>query len=256
MMKSCMYEGQVRHRRFTPVTNEFQYRLFLMFLDLEELPTLFERYWFWSYEKANLASFYRKHHFGDPHQPLADAVRDVVEQKSGRRPPGPIRMLTHLQYFGHCFNPVCFYYCYDDADREVETIVAEVHNTPWHETHPYVLDLTLNEHPDPEWRRFRFAKVFHVSPFMDMEIDYDWKFKMPGDELNVHMNNFKQGQKIFDATLRLQRREISHASLARVLFQYPAMTIRVVTLIHWQALRLWRKGAPFYVHPKKRQATI
>ena len=198
-MNSCIYEGQVRHRRFAPVTNAFQYRLFLMYLDLDELPTLFDRYWLWSNEKTNIATFRRRHHLGDPQIPLVTEVRSLVEQKTGQRPAGPIRMLTHLQYFGHCFNPVCFYYCYDADDQDVDTIVAEVHNTPWHETHPYVLDRTLNEHPDPEWRRFRFTKDFHVSPFMQMDIDYDWKFRVPGNALNVHMNNFRQGKKIFDA---------------------------------------------------------
>ena len=149
----------------------------------------------WSNEKQNVAVFRRKHHLGDPQIPLAAAIRSLVEQKTGQRPTGPIRMLTHLQYFGHCFNPVCLYYCYDETGQYVDTIVAEVHNTPWHETHPYVLDRTLNEHPDPEWRRFRFAKDFHVSPFMDMDIHYDWKFRVPGEVLNVHMNNFQQGKK-------------------------------------------------------------
>lgn len=134
-MHSCIYAGHVRHRRFSPVENVFRYRLFLLYLDLEELPTLFDQYRFWSYQQANIASFYRKHHLGNPKIPLDATIRAVVAQQTGTRPTGPIRMLTHLQYFGYCFNPVCFYYCYDQADQKLETIVAEVHNTPWGETH-------------------------------------------------------------------------------------------------------------------------
>lgn len=133
---SCIYEGQVRHRRFSLVENVFRYRLFLLYLDLAELPTLFDPSRFWSYEQANIASFYRKHHLGSPDISLDTTVRDLVAQQTGTLPAGPIRMLTHLQYFGYCFNPVCFYYCYDAADQELETIVAEVHNRPWGETHP------------------------------------------------------------------------------------------------------------------------
>jgi DUF1365 family protein len=255
MKHSCIYEGHVRHRRFSPVENTFRYRLFLLYLDLAELPTLFEPYRFWSYENANLASFYRKQHLGNPDIPLDATVRDLVAQQTGTRPTGPIRVLTHLQYVGYCFNPVCFYYCYDQADQELETIVAEVHNTPWGETYPYVLSQELNEHPDPEWRRYQFAKDFHVSPFIDMDIWYDWKFRVPGRSLNVHLNDFEKGQKIFDATLTLQRREISRRALNRVLLTYPLMTLKVIAMIHWQALRLWWKGATFYTHPGKRESS-
>ncbi len=144
-MNSCIYEGYVRHRRFRPVQNAFQYRLFLMFLDLAELPTIFEDRLLWSGDQVNLAYFRRKDHLGDSKVPLEQAVRDLVEERVGRRTTGPIRLLTHLRYFGYCFNPVSLYYCYDQADQHVETIVAEIHNTPWGEEYCYVLGEDLNE---------------------------------------------------------------------------------------------------------------
>jgi DUF1365 family protein len=251
---SAIYEGSVRHRRFTPVKNEFRYRLFMMFLDLDELPTLFRKIPFWSAGRPNLAWFDRADHLGDPKVPLKTAVRNLVEEKTERTSAGPIRMLTHLRYFGHCFNPVSFYYCFDTSGRQVETIVAEVHNTPWLEEHPYVLSATENEHPMEGWRRHRFAKVFHVSPFMDMDLDYDWRFRLPGEHLGAHFILQRSGVRLFDASLQLQRREISRAALNRVLLHYPFMTLKVVALIHWQALRLWNKGAPFYTHPAKKAA--
>jgi hypothetical protein len=251
-VKSCIYEGKVRHRRFSPVENAFQYRLFLVYLDLSELNTVFKGRWLWSTDRVNLAYLRRKDHLGDPRVPLDRAVRDLVEQRTGSRPSGPIRILTHLRYFGFCFNPVCFYYCYDPEDRRVETIVGEVHNTPWLEEHCYVLGEAMNEHPTPGWKRYQFQKVFHVSPFMEMEIRYDWRFREPGQGLSVHINNMTNGNKRFDATLTLKRTEMNGRSLVRVLLAYPFMTFKVVLMIYWQALRLLLKGAPLYTHPKKR----
>lgn len=252
-MHSCIYEGYVRHRRFRPVRNEFRYGLFLMFLDLDELSHLFEDHSCWSVERFNVAWFRRRDHLGDPQLPLDRAVRNLVRERTGSRPEGPIRLLTHLRYFGHCFNPASFYYCYDRVDQHVETVIAEIHNTPWHGEHCYVLGQALNEHPVRRWKRYRFTKVFHVSPFMDMDIQYDVRFREPGKFLSVHFINMEKGSRLFDATLHLRRKDISSSSLTRVLFNYPFMTIKVVTLIHWQALRLWLKGAPVFVHPAKRQ---
>ena len=248
---SCIYEGHVRHRRFFPVENRFRYRIFLAYLDLTELPTLFRDRWLWSADTVNLAYFRRRDHLGDPRVPLDQAVRDLVAQKTGSRPAGPICLLTHLRYFGYCFNPVSFYYCYEPLAAQVETIVAEVHNTPWGEEHCYVLPEADNLSPDPGFKRFEHPKAMHVSPFMPMDIRYDWRFREPGESLNVHFMNYFQGSKVFDATLTLRRREISPQNLARVLLAYPPMTLKVITLIHWQALRLWLKGATFYIHPKK-----
>ena len=252
-MNSCIYEGHVRHRRFRPVENSFRYRIFFMFLDLEELPGLFHKHILWSHDRINLAYLRRRDHLGETQVPLQQAVRNLVKERLGKRPTGPIRLLTHLRYFGYCFNPASFYYCYDQRDQEVETIVVEIHNTPWGEEYCYVLGEELNEHPVRGWKRYQFGKNFHVSPFMDMDIWYDWRFREPGISLSVHMNNFEKGKKLFDATLTLNRREIDSYALNRVLLAYPFMTLKVTTMIYLQALRLWSKGAPFYVHPDKRK---
>jgi hypothetical protein len=224
-----------------------------MYLDLSELPGLFEDRWLWSSQRVNAAYLRRRDHLGDPGVPLDRAVRDLVERETGRCPEGPVRLLTHFRYWGHCFNPVSFYFCYDREDCRLETIVAEVHNTPWGEEHCYVLHDTLNEHPSPTWRRYRFSKIFHVSPFMEMEIHYDWRFKVPGETLQVHIINWTaEGDRRFDASLSLRRRKISGPALSRVLLAYPLMTLKVMTMIYWQALRLVLKGAPMHVHPAKR----
>jgi hypothetical protein len=222
-----------------------------MFLDLAELPELFDIHPLWSYERFNLACFRRRDHFGDPQLPMDHAVADLVEDQLGARPTGPIRLLTHLRYFGHCFNPASFYYCYDPSDTRVETIVVEIHNTPWGERYCYVLGAEQNKHPVRHWRRHQFAKAFHVSPFIDMKIRYDWRFRVPNGSLQVHMIDYQEGEKLFDASLSLRRREISRGSLTNVILRYPLMTGKVIVMIYWQALRLIFKKTPFYTHPQK-----
>ncbi|MCU0587953.1 MAG: DUF1365 domain-containing protein [Syntrophobacteraceae bacterium] len=251
MRASCIYEGTIRHRRFRPILNVFQYRVFLMFIDLADLPDLFEGYPLWSSRRPNLAYFRRRDHMGDPNIPLDTVVRDLVEERLGTRPSGPVRMLAHLRYFGYCFNPVSFYYCYGEDPTRAEALVAEVHNTPWGEKHCYVLGQSQSEHPSPRWKRFRLTKQFHISPFMPMTIDYDWRFQEPGETLGAHLTSSEGGRRLFDATLGLRRSEIDHRSLTRVLIAYPLMTLKVITLIYYQAARLLLKGAPFFSHPSK-----
>jgi DUF1365 family protein len=257
-MHSSLYVGQVRHRRFLPVEHAFAYRLFMLYLDLDELPGLFERRWLWSARRPNLAWFRRTDHLGDPQVPLATAVRDLVEQASGRRPEGPVRLLTHLRYFGYGFNPVSFYFCFNREDTAVENIVAEVTNTPWKEQFCYVLGgdgkaTANNSGLQGSAGRFRLDKAFHVSPFMDMDIRYDWRFTLPGERLAVHMANHRGADKLFDATLDLHRRPVTARTLAGVLLGFPLMTARVTAGIYYQALRLWLKGAPVYTHPDRRR---
>jgi hypothetical protein len=159
-------------------------------------------------------------------------------------------MLTHLRYWGHCFNPVSFYYCSDVADSKVEYIVAEITNTPWQERHSYVLGERDNQETGGR-KRYRFAKDFHVSPFMDMDFRYDWRFVEPGDALHIHMINFKEDKKYFEAFLDLKRQEITGPALAGILLRFPAMTRKVLGMIYWQAFRLWLKKIPYHEHPQK-----
>jgi DUF1365 family protein len=249
-MHSALYTGQLRHRRFTPRAHQFSYRLFMMYVDLAELDEIFRGRWLWSVRRPALAWLRRRDYIGDPAVPIDTAVREHVEAQTGVRPAGPIRMLTHLRHFGVGFNPVTFYYCFDAADTRVESIVAEITNTPWNERHAYVLTVPV-ANPDPRVLRFRFAKDFHVSPFMPMEMNYDWCFSMPGERLAVNMQNFQDGARVFDATLDLARREIGAGALARALVAFPCMTATVLAGIYTQALKLWIKRIPFHAHPSR-----
>ena len=246
-MHSCIYKGWVRHRRLAPTQNRFRYRMFMLYVDLAELPRLFDGVPFWSARRPALAWFRRADYLGPADVPLSDAVRDLVEARTGRRPAGPIRLLTHLRYFGYCMNPVSFYYCFDAADERLEIIVAEITNTPWGERHQYVLSV---EQGAPPFKRFEFDKRFHVSPFMPMDMQYHWSFNSPARRLVVHMQNFLEGGFVFDATLGLERSALGAAALVRLLLSYPLMTLKVVAAIHWQALKLWLKKTPVHDHPR------
>ncbi len=252
-MKSCLYIGHIQHRRHTPTANTFRYRIYMTLLDLDELPTLFDRFWLWSARGPALAWFRRSDFHGPADTSLSDAIRNTVAQHTGTRPAGPIRLLTHLRYFGYSFNPVSFYYVYDAADTHVETIVAEITNTPWKQRHCYVLSTQAGcDAPigADQWQ-WQFDKRFHVSPFMPMNMQYDWRLAAPEQSLRIHMENWRDGVKSFDATLTLQREPITRRSLARALLSFPLVTLQIITLIHWQALKLIIKHVPFHTHPDK-----
>ena len=252
-MHSAIYTGLVTHARHLPVPHAFRYRLFMMYLDLDELPRLFQGRWLWSADRPALAWFRRGDHLGEPGEPLAVSVRNLVQERSGSRPEGPVRLLTHLRYFGYCMNPVSFYYCRDKQDQVTEFIVAEVNNTPWGERHCYVLDCRDPDARAGQLYSFRLNKEFHVSPFMPMEQLFDWRLGEPADDLKVHMVNYENDRKVFNADLFLKRQQITGPSLAKVLTSFPFMTLKVIGAIYWQAFRLWLKKAPFYSHPKHYQ---
>jgi hypothetical protein len=144
------------------------------------------------------------------------------------------------------FNPVSFYYCYDGTGS-LRTMLAEVNNT-FGETHNYWLDAANRRSSSTAAQRYTTAKRMHVSPFMDMRMEYDWIFTEPGERLVAHMNTVADGKAFFDATLQLERREWSRRELHRTLAAYPLMTLRVIGAIHWEALKLWVKGVPGFSH--------
>jgi DUF1365 family protein len=177
-MHSCIYKGIVTHRRREPVEHRFQYRLFMVYLDLDEIPTLVGRRGLLAGSKYALRSFLRTDHLYEPSQPLADEVRDVIRRQTGQSSHGPIRLLTQLRYFGYYMSPLNLFYAFDASGRRVETIVAEVNNTPWNERHCYVL-WAGNRRGDASQLQFEHAKEFHVSPFMDMDMEYEWRLTKP-----------------------------------------------------------------------------
>lgn len=236
-MNSCLYQGVLRHRRLHPKVHNFRYRVFMGYLDLDELDELplvgIRR------NKFAATAFYDADYpLGTP---LKDSVLTRLESLTGERPNGRVMLLTQFRYFGFHFNPVNFYYCYDRANTLV-WILTEVRNTPWNERHYYAVDGQL---------ALPIAKAFHVSPFNPMDMVYHWRFNKPGKTLFMHIENHQQS-KVFDATLALSHTPLTRANLVSLLLRIPLMTVKTVFAIHWQALRLWIKRVPLYSHPINR----
>jgi uncharacterized protein len=233
---SCIYEGTIRHRRRDP-HRSFEHPIALFYLDLDELPWLLGGR---LVKRApGVLRFRRRDYLGSRSVALTDAVRARVEAAIGSRPAGPIRVLTQLRAFGHCFNPVSFYYCFDRAGERVEATVAEVTNTPWRERHAYVIAGRAGE----------LDKRLHVSPFQDMDQRYIFRAGLPDTRLGVHIESRRGDSVAFDATLALSRVELSARSAASVTRRYPMASARVLALIYAHALGLKLAGATAYRHP-------
>ncbi|TYL46704.1 DUF1365 domain-containing protein [Marinomonas sp. IMCC 4694] len=245
---SAIYHGTVRHRRFAPRAHGFRYSVFMMYFDLDELDRVMAMSRWWSLKSSALARFDRGDYFGDNAIAIKDAVLSEVNNRLDLALSGPVRMLTNCRYFGFIINPITIYYCFDEQNQ-LQAMLLEVTNTPWKEKVAYVLRCD----PEKRTQRMTFNKEMHVSPFHPMEQFYDWRSNQPNQKLAVHMQNKELvGESlVFDATLSLTRRPLTAASMARVLFTYPVMTLKVACGIYWQALKIWMKKIPFHSHPSQ-----
>ena len=237
-LNSAIYQGNVVHRRFQVADHAFNYPIYFLGLDLDEVETIAEQFRFFSVNRFNLLNFKRSDYFGDPEQPLKDAVLDKVSELGG----DPARIervvfLGHARSLGFYFSPVNFYFCM--TGDEAVYMVAEVSNTPWNESHCYLVDLdTPGTNP----------KQFHVSPFMGMDMHYQWKIAYQQDHIVVHIENWNE-DKLFEATLALRHQELTPGNLTKTLKQWPSMSLSILKGIYWQATRLAAKRVPFYSHP-------
>jgi DUF1365 family protein len=245
-VKSALYIGNLRHRRFSPKSHDFSYHLVYFFLDLEEVERIFRVPFLFSQKSPALFAFRRKDYYGEKTQSLSQSIRDLVKDRTSKACTGPIRVFTQISYFGFCFNPVSVYYCFDQNDEYPEFIVADVTNTPWHERHAYVVECKKNAP-----LKFEVPKVFHVSPFMPMDIVYRWNFNSPGETLAMHMENIStiDGQMVFDSTMAMKRRKLTFLNVIGALGLFPLMTVKAFAAIYLEAVFLKIKGLRFHPHP-------
>lgn len=272
---SAIYQGTVWHKRWKPTVNAFRYSVFMMYIDLAELEQVLSLSRFWSKNRFSPARFKRTDYF-NPHskpaqlnhtaaQPLDICVRQAVNEALGFYPDGPVRLLTNFRYFGYLINPISCYYCFSKHnDEQLQAVLIEVTNTPWEEKTHYVLDLRQTIPAT----KLNFQKRMHVSPFMPMEMMYQWRGQAPGDQLQYTLANLPVAPAesavsdtgntpadvpanipIFMAGVNFNRLEITTANLNTVLIKYPFMTLKVAAAIYWQALKLAVKRVPFIPHP-------
>lgn len=253
-MRSCLYEGIVRHRRFSPAENSFSYRIYMLLLDLDELDRVFSNRWFWSASRFNFAWFRDEDHLKGFSGDLRDRVIDVLRENNINAPIASIRLLTQLRYAGFEMNPVSFFYCYDSNNRLVASI-AEVNNTPWGEQHCYVLNFESSASKSRSMTN-TINKEFHVSPFMPMDQEYTMKLSRPNRKIGVSIQNRENGDKVFDVSMAMTRTELSRSTMSRVLVCYPLISMKIFAAIYWQAIKLFAKRCPFYPHPKRNDRSI
>lgn len=247
--ESGIYTGTLRHRRFRPRHHEFSYQLFMAWLNIDEIPAQLAKSRFTAYNRFNLASFYERDHFGDASLPLRRRLEIDALQHGVTLPDGPIFLLTHLRYLGYCFNPISLFFCYN-RQNELSIVLAEVNST-FGESSNYWLS-TRNQQPAATSLRYRSPKVMHVSPFMGMNLDYEFVLTRPAENLVVHMNTLERDSAathFFDATLTLRHRPWS--ALSGALLRHPWMTAKVIAAIHFEALRLFLKKVPVFTHPAR-----
>lgn len=251
-LHSAIYEGTIAHSRMANTRHAFTSDVAMAYLALEELPEALDNHPLWSARHAAPMRFRREDFHGAPGVPLADAVRATVAEATGTRPTGPIRLLAHLRTWGWSFNPIAFYFVLTPDRTGVETMVAEVTNTPWHERHAYVVPVQNA----PTLQRTRVAKAMHVSPFMDMDLEHDFSFTAPGaDHVRLDMDDWRGEDKVFAARLSIDRRPLDRSNMSDILRRHPLPAQSVSAGIYRQALALRLKGAPFRRHPKHATAS-
>ena len=240
--------GRVRHRRHYPKKHWFNYKLYYSWLDIDELSAI-DEFPFWSTKKFNLVEFRRSDYLRPLDQSLREAVNHHLESAAILEKPHRIMLLTHLRQWGKSFNPVSFYFCFRD-DSQCFAILSEITNTPWGERHVYVHDCAKSL-ADKQPFVFEFEKVFHISPFMPMDVHYRWQFDVDGDQIAIVMQLYRNHRLEFDADLNLKFIPLTRHAAAKMPFHFAFMPLKVIASIYWEALRLWFKRVPFYKHPNR-----
>ncbi len=256
-----LFKGWVQHKRVKPQPHSFRYRYFQIWLDVEQEGVIDILSSFWSSKKLNLVRYRRQNYLPDDDS-LYDTICRKIKQETNQNFQGKAYLLGSLSYWGYCYNPVCFYFCYNE-ERKLEYILSEIHNTPWGERFTYVHNLSKAESDDQltdpantdnhrsGHSKFKFEKQFHVSPFMPMNINYDWTFNITPNKVIINMNLQQDNNLIFNAAMNLTNAELNTQTARKIALRYPFMCINVLFAIYWQAFRLWLKKTPFYGHPNK-----
>ncbi|KPH62463.1 chromosome partitioning protein ParA [Pseudoalteromonas porphyrae] len=243
-MTSAVYIGDIKHRRFAVKSHYFKHPIYMMWVDLidpESLNNIHKGLGTKGFKalKFNQADYLNQDE--NIHETISDrafkkiaelGVSDIFEN---------VYMLGQLRCFGLYFSPVNFFF-YQSKSGDFTHMVAEVSNTPWNERHYYLV---------PIEKKVNFKKVFSVSPFMDLDMNYHWNTRFKNDNAMIHIENKKDGTVLFDATLRLKRQSLNNESVSALLKQFPAMTWSIFKGIYVHAFKLFCKRVPFIGHSGK-----
>lgn len=243
-LQSALYQGRVMHLRLERARHQFRYRVFSLYLDLDELPSLDKRLKLFSYNRFNMLSFHDRDHGAGDGSPVRDWAAAQIRAADLGWDGGPIRLLCFPRLWGYVFNPLAIYFAFQ-KNGALAGMLYQVSNT-FGERHSYVLAASVD---DTGMIRHGCAKHFHVSPFFGMEYRYRFRLRVPDEKLAVaiRMDNAKGPALI--ATQSGFRQPLSDQALAGAVARHPLMTLKVIAAIHWQALKLWRKGVPFHKKP-------
>lgn len=240
---NSIYTGTISHQRFNPTTNHFNYKYSMIMFDLDDVHKVFTNMMLWSYEKFNLGSFHQNDYFKNTPRLKKDLEKHLINENV--HGVNKIFLLTTPRIFGFCYNPVSFYYCF--RNNNLKAIVSDINNTPWNEKFAY----THKCKTQGGIHAFNFKKEFHVSPFMPMNISYEWSFTEPNDVIIINMNSKNKDGKLFNATMKLKRKALTGLNLNLLLITAPLIPIQSIAKIYWNAFKLFLKKTPFYTHPKK-----
>lgn len=244
LLNSSLYDVSIYHRRYVHTSNAFRYRMFLFALDLDELVALRDRFALIGLNRFNLFSFYQRDHFKWRSDANDGSPRELVERQLLEMgvafKPARITLLTSLRILGYVFNPVSFYYCYD-GNGQLRYVLAEVNNT-YLEQKPFLVEIEAGSRE----ARVRAQKNFYVSPFIRYDTDFDFVFQSPAERLYVRIDSLSNEQLILKAVLSGERRSLTTGALLAAFARFPFATLRVIYLIHRQALRLWLRKTPYF----------
>ena len=242
-MNSSLYNCHVFHKRFAPREYGFTSRLFMWHLELDEIDAVCRKLPLLSHNRFNAYSFRDDDHLYLGHPSLRENLEAYLRSNGIVESPERITLLTNLRTFGYVFNPVSFFFCYDREGAPL-AVVVEVHNT-FGELKPFLLD---RSHLERNRFHATYPKLFYISPFSELDQRLEIKVELPGDRLALYVNNYETGQDqpFFRSSLTGRSVPLTNRSLAAYSLRFPFVTLKVISLIHWHALKLYLKKVPFH----------